>query len=332
MRTFSLLVIVAVLAITAIAPSGRAHAKGNDGWVLTGGELDDYAMRVTLNLVDGPPGTVVPAPASEPALHYDLLGSWGPFAIPYQLAHGPWARYYPGIGLLRLHGDPAASDTWFDPWPATTLALHDAIGTALAAKAAGQLERSAVAVDFRERSLDKVDYRLSALENAERLPEPYRYAPSNPGTMQISGSASEEFVLRALVDTVSAQPMGTTLMPPAYEITYRGEIRPGSGIGGLLGYYSPPIEEHTGRFWPGDYASDKSTEYYATTTEFDAIIAGMLHRDASGATGASEQSTGHGRARSAEIAAGSALGLAALFTGLYVLSRRRATSRRRRPA
>ena len=316
MRTRLLLVLVLGVAMALDSRGQRADAKGNGIWVLTGGELGDYAMSVSLDLVESPVGTQVDPPESLPPTYYDLLGSWGNFAIPYQLVHGPWVRYYPDAGLLRLQGTDAR-DHWFLPSPTKTTDLQHAIRDALTAKDAGQLERNPVAVDFRARSLDKVSYRLERLSDGHAS---LNDAGADDGTMQISGSVSEEFVMHALVDTVSRMPLGSTPDPPVYEISYAGFTSPGVGIGGLLGHYTPPGDGHGGRFWDDGYQSDKSTPYYETTSTFDAIISAALHR-----SDAQVVATGDGRRpeRSAAIAIAFGLGFVIVLGVVNLANSRR---------
>jgi hypothetical protein len=71
---------------------------------------------------------------------------------------------------------------------------------------------------------------------------------------------------------LSRTPLATTLDPPRYVITCWG-----SGLfGGLFGYYSPPVDGRAGRFWDDSYLYDKGALTYATTAEFDAIVARAL--------------------------------------------------------
>jgi hypothetical protein len=328
MRTLCVAAAALVLATAILAPGQHVEAKGNDVWVLAGGDLGDYAMSVTLDLVDGPPGSMVPAPATVPPMHYDLFNSYGNFAVEYQLAHGPWVRYYPGAGLLRYQGATAtAPEIWYAASPATTAELQRAIAAALAAKVAGQLERNPVAVDFRARSLANVNYRLSPYGGSGVSTQSF-YA-TDSGEFQMHGNVSEEFVMHALVDTISRPPAGSALELPVYEITYAGEIRPGLGIGGLLGYYTPPVDGRPGRFWDDGYADDKGTLYYTTTPEFDVVVARALGTaDAGRPTVTSNEQVAvsrHSRSTAVAVALATGLGLMTLL-GVTVAARRRATS------
>lgn len=283
MRALSAFALIAVVAWFAVAPVRHAEAKGNDTWVLTGGELGGYAMGgVSVDLVDTTSGLrMVPAPATRPQPRYDLYDSYTNFAIPYQMWTwgGAWVHYYPTAGLLEFQGSDAAGvpHTWYAAPAEIAATLNSAIGVALAEKAAGELDASPAAADFRERGLDKVSFRISPYNAGGSVsPAAQAFYAGDHGGFQIAGSASETLIMEDLADVVSRAPVASTTDAPAYEITYAGEARPGENIGGLLGYYSPPAAGAPGRFWDDGYSTDTDTRYYATTLGLDDAIADAL--------------------------------------------------------
>jgi hypothetical protein len=264
--------------MAGLALPSRAAAKGNDLWVLTGGDLGSYAMAgVDVDLVDTPAGwQQIAAPATPPSPRYDLYNSYGEFAVPTQMwsAGGAWVHYYPTADLLEFQGSDAQQVThmWYRPSPDIAATLRQAVDAALAMKAAGQLPSSPIAADFHARSLDRAEYRVSPFTAGGATPSDAARAfyATDHGGFQISGADSAAFVMRALVDTVSQPPVPSQSIP-AYEITFAADVGGGAGIGGSLGYYSPPQDGQPGHFWDEDYAYGGAIPY-ATTPDFDAIV------------------------------------------------------------
>jgi len=329
MRTLFVLGSSLVVSLAILASAQRADAKGNDAWVLTGGALGDYAMAgVSAELYDMPTAVMVPAPAIRPTPRYDLYDSSNNFAVPYQMWRlgGAWVHYYPTADLLEFQGSDAANvpHRWYRPLPEIAATLRQAVDTALAEKAAGRLDASPAAADFRARSLDRVDYRVSPYNTGGTVSAETRtFYATDHGEFQIHGQVSREFVMKALVDTVSRPPAGSTFEPPVYEITYAGNLGSGAGIGGLLGYYTPPSGGHSGRFWDEDYAYG-GTPFYETTPEFDAIIARGLDTQPPSAAATPSAVTAPERSRSRVlVAAFTAFGVVAGLGGLGAVARRR---------
>ena len=62
---------------------------------------------------------------------------------------------------------------------------------------------------------------------------------------------------------------------PAYAIEYFASYGRG-GVGGLVGFYAPPEDGESGRFWPPGYNYDTETPYFEATAGFDAVVASAL--------------------------------------------------------
>ena len=274
--------LAAIGAATALVlVSARGAEAKLPSYVIAGGDLGSYAADFSaLALVrdGGSPGWLpgesaqaVEPPKRLPSLAYDLYPSYGNFAVPYQLANGgPELRYYPDLRLLQRRA--ADADAWYALAPEAVAFLDAAIEEALAKKAAGELEEGPIAADFRARHLPDVGYWLVPFSTVATN-EGY-IAPSLSGCDEctILVGSREEWIMRHLVETVSQPLQGPASARPAFAIEYYGIVLPPSGgIGGLLGFYAPPIGDGAGRFWPGGYSTD--APYFETTAGFDAFVA-----------------------------------------------------------
>ena len=277
--TMLLRLVAFAVAIALLLVSARGAEAKLPSYVIAGGDLGSYAAHFSVLAVVGDedwlgwlPGEnaqAVEPPKRLPSLAYDLYPSYGNFAVPYQVANGgPELRYYPDLRLLQRR----AADAWYALAPEAVAFLDAAIEDALAKKARGELERGPIAADFRARHLPEVGYWLVPV-SAGAADENY-IAPSLSRCDQctILVGSREEWIMRHLVETVSQPLQGSASDPPAFAIEYYGIVLPPSGgIGGVLGFYAPPIGDGPGRFWPGGYSSE--APYFETTAGFDAFVA-----------------------------------------------------------
>jgi len=244
-------------------------------YLLTGGDLGTHAYLLTgfipdddgTDWVASVDGVEVEAPDSVPSLAFDLYRRYGTFAL---IEDEPELRYYPDIQLMY--------SVWGDRWyqlPVEAVSyLNAAIDDGLAAMKRGELEENALVADLRDRGMHEVGYSLlpyvprgsTAVSDATRA--------LNEECSPLCGSIldQEAFVLVHLVETI-AQP--AALIPgaePAYEIIFEGWSGD-TGIGGVLGYYSPPSEGSPGLFW----MEDSESQPYETTDGFDVAIVAALN-------------------------------------------------------
>ncbi len=272
------------IVLVLISLSTHNAAAKLPSYVLTGGELGAYASHFHVPIPEegdswplGLPGEDargVEPPQQLPALVYDLFPSYGNFAVPAQLASdGPELRYYPKLQVLHQR----LPDRWYQLGPGTVAFLDTAIEGALVQKAAGELEMGPMAADFRARNLPKVEYwlrprSLVATDDSNSSPD---LGPCRECAVLVG--SSEVFIMRHLVETASGtlQQPEPTSEPPAFAIEYYGIVEAGGrGIGGLLGSYTPPTDDHTGRFWPESYTQKGS--YFKTTPGFDSVVAAAI--------------------------------------------------------
>ncbi len=277
-----LLGVLAALLLALVMGSGTAAAKGS-AYLLTGGELGSHAYLLESFIPDADgtdwvasvEGVQVDPPRKVPSLAYDFYSRFGVFAIPFQAnVRGPEMRYYPGLGLVE---DPWTQQ-WYRP-PAEAISYFDStIQDALALMARGELEDDPFVADLRDRRMHEVNYFMLPYSPGSVTIR----GPDGPGAMrgECGGCLGqvpnvEAFVLEHLVETVSHTRMPDSAMEPAYTIEYHGWFE-GSGIGGFLGFYSPPADGEAGRFWTSSYVHDQDTPYYETTAGFDAAIQAAL--------------------------------------------------------
>ena len=62
---------------------------------------------------------------------------------------------------------------------------------------------------------------------------------------------------------------------PVYAIEFFASYGRG-GVGGLVGFYAPPEEGDSGRFWSPGYNYDTEEPFFETTLGFDAVIVRAL--------------------------------------------------------
>ena len=251
-------------------------------YVLAGGELGPYAYQFSALISEGDDpfsgflldehSQAVEPPGQLPSLAYDLYRSYGPFHVAAQVVNGgPELRYYPELQLLYAR----ESDRWYRPGAEAVRFVERAIEDALAKATAGELEEGPVAADLVGRRLTEVSYWMRAYTRMASNNTAPDLSECRDCTRVIAPIG--EFIIRHVVETVSRPLYGTTSEPPAFVIEYEGIVEPPyGGIGGLFGFYTPPTDDHGGRFWPGGHSSD--TPYYETTAGFDAAFADAVVR------------------------------------------------------
>lgn len=264
--------ISSILVVAFISPNSSS-AKGA-AFLLTGGQLGSHAYLLTEFIPDAEGQEWIPAasgvkverPAAIPSLAYGLYRRSGVFAM---TAREPEMRYYPTASLIH----ELQPDTWYAPPPEAVTFLNRTIDDALAAMERGELDDNALVADLRDRQMDDVQYSLwpfqpgvgargSDIEDCESC---LGYVPD-----------AQAFALEDLVETVSQPSIEGDYHVPIYTIEYHGWWGQG-GIGGILGYYSPPDDFGLpGRFWTDSYFYDQAAPYYETTPGFDASIEAAL--------------------------------------------------------
>lgn len=278
LRTLTLMVLL-VAALTIDARPAAAKG-GEQGWLVTGGELGEFVAYFEgpeRPLRFAPYGGIFDdvrgEPPSDPSvLSYDFFDS---VQIAYQLLlGGPELTYYPDLGLVRFHQrlDSGGRAGWYQPSAAQIAFMDGAITTALADRDAGRLGRDLIAADFRGRGLDRVAYALVPYPQQLPLPDGWPARLASPaGITVIEGAASEQLIMRHLIETLSRPAHLPTRERPAYHIAFiDGPVDP-SGIG--VGFYTPPVDGQPGRFW---YSPGANVRYWETTPGFDAAIAPAL--------------------------------------------------------
>ena len=274
-------VLAALLLVLSLGVD-TAAAKG-PAYLVTGGKLGSHAYLLDgfTSDVDGTDwvanaGRVrVDPPLTVPSLSYDFYSRYGTFAVPYQSnGLGPQIRYYPSLRLV----EHVRAQRWYQP-PAEAISYLDStIQDALTLMAQGELENDPFGADLRGRRMHEVNYFLLPYSPGRVTMR----APYGPSALRGECEAClglianvEEFVLKHLVDTVSRLRSPDSATQPAYTIEYHGWFGSG-GIGGVLGFYSPPADGQAGRFWTGSNAHDQAAPYYETTAGFDAAIEAAL--------------------------------------------------------
>ena len=322
---YRLLGIAVVLALLALNTSS-ASAK-QPSFILTGGELGEYAAHVSsplpqgLYLVFGAPVSqlaLTQAPNSEPTLRYAIYDSG-----PYAAWKGPGYYYYPTTRLLQR----LDKDRWYDVLPEWAAFMDSAIEDALAEKARGELEIGPIAAGLRQSRIPKGTLWLRPNAGGEGSSYSALSFGRCAGCAPLLGSA-EEFVMRDLAAMLSKGPT-TDHSPrgPAYAIEYFASYGQG-GVGGLVGFYAPPEDGGPGRFWSAGYNYDTEEPYFKATAGFDAVIARAL--DASQeqppelASRIQVARPGRGLPRSSMLGASAAVALAVFFgVSVRTLVRRR---------
>ncbi|MEX0786272.1 MAG: hypothetical protein WD939_06520 [Dehalococcoidia bacterium] len=289
---YRLLSTLAIAALLFVVHATAADAK-TPNYVISGGELGEYAARFWDTREDGPFTQSlerIEPPALRPSLAYDLYTSFGNFAVPSQMAQGqPEARYYPDAGLLEY----PSLNIWYRVAPHDVEFLDGVVADALESMRRGELEVGPVAADFRARSLDRVTYWLRPM-SAISLDD--RYFASQPSSCEgLDGCftitrSGERFIMGDLIETLDNPQRPPDAVEPAYIIEYYGIVEPPhGGIGGALGFYSPPAGGEPGRFWYDGYFYDQASPYHETTPGFDAALARAL--DPAGTDGGNATTT-----------------------------------------
>jgi hypothetical protein len=262
------LLVAATLAGVLFAAVPSAEAKGSS-WIITGGELGDYAMMFYpeaageegIRVTSDKPVNVY----DEPGPGYDIYADGWLSPEYYEQV----TRYHPDVGLLYGHPGGNPADRWMRPDEATRSMLNRAIHEAKQKMAAGELEQGVVAAAFRARGMDLAVYTF--------LP----YRPSTSGDLPFFGVGSwrgaEEFAMTHLAATLENAMSGQTAEVPHYRVTVQGR-----GWSGGSFYYSLPEGDHSGRLFPANswgFEKDNTyyrNTYYETTPGFDALIQAII--------------------------------------------------------
>ena len=271
---YRLLGIVAALVLLALN-TNTASAK-QPSFIITGGELGEYAAVVSSPWPEGPylpfgaPMSqleLMPSPDVAPSLRYDVYNG-GLFGV----ASGPSYHYYPAGRILY----DAEYDRWFDVLPDWAAFMESAIGEALAERERGELEIGPIAAALRKSRIPEGTVWLRSYSPGEGLEHAFAYETSLsfdrcPECTPLPRGA-EQFAMRDMVETLSREPITKpSSRPPAYAMEYYSAVGRG-GVGGLVGYYAPPEGGEPGRFWPPGYKNDSGEPYYETTPGFDRTI------------------------------------------------------------
>ena len=271
---YRLLGIVAALVLLALN-TNTASAK-QPSFIITGGELGEYAAVVSSPWPEGPylpfgaPVSqleLMPSPDVASSLRYDVYGSG-----PYGAASGPSYHYYPAGRILY----DIEYDHWFDVLPDWAAFMESAIDEALAEQERGELEVGPIAAGLRQSRIPDGSLWLRSFTAGEWSPyEGDLGFGSCPVCIGLVGRP-EQFAMRDMLETLSREPITTPLLRlPAYSIEFYSAVGRG-GVGGTVGFYAPQEAGEPGRFWPSGYNNDPEAPYYETTTGFDAAIEAAL--------------------------------------------------------
>lgn len=310
----------AVLLAVGLMFSVQTAQAQSPAWLITGGELGEEGVHLYLEILGQPDGLGLPGPNGRrieppealPSFVYELYDSQSNFAVPYQMAAGgPQLSYYPELGAVyfRSRSNPELAG-WYELTASAAASLDFIVAAAVAKRDEGGAEPGPAEADFRARKLALVAYGILpypaaglAYDEFAQLSRQTDRATSEPLDAQVRGALSEEFVMRHLIETVTAPFAGVSApddAPPTFFIWYSGQTGPGTGIGGMLGMYSPPVAGAPGRFWPDGYLllhytslpaaerlhvwpddpeSPLAVIYWRTTPGFDAFVAAALSGD-----------------------------------------------------
>lgn len=260
-----LLVLVTALAL-AVAGVRPAHGKG-DAWIITGGELGDYATVIAFER-DAPGTETLPEMTRPPAeVPYDLYSANGLFTTTAGFAGEPILRYYPKAHVLESLNTQWVEQHWTRLAPQAAEDLGAVITVAIFRRDRGELALGLTAANWTWRDMSNVRYTFSPNRRPELGPG---------GAVAIDPPDSAELAMKHLVDTVSRPPAGMTAERPAYTVAVQGLGQ--SKWGGQLGSYSPPKDGQPGKFWAEGPAASGPSEYYAATPGLDAFIAEAMAR------------------------------------------------------
>ncbi len=259
-----------VFAAGGLAPPRHAEAK-TPAWAITGGKLGESVYWLwadwengTGDELPGPDAARVDAVTAPKGLVYDIYASWGVFAMPYQSWQGPRFRYYAAHRAIEVRSEAGGEPEWWRPSEPYVRMIEKAIDDGLALKTEGKLPTSPTVADWLHRGMDTAVYGFRPLQSLESR----QTYGSDRSSFVLSGNRAADFALKGLADTVSRAPAGETTDAPAYEVSVAG-----SNWGGSLGYYSPPIDGHPGRFWAESRSISEPSPYFAATPALDALLA-----------------------------------------------------------
>ncbi len=272
---FRVVLLAVALLMLALSTQQTVEAK-SPSFILTGGELGEYAAVVYPPWPEGP-YKPFGAPASQlvsivgpeelSALRYEIYEPG-----PYQAVYGPDYHYYPAERILY----DTEYDHWFDVLSEWAAFMESAIDEALAERARGELEAGPLAAGLRQYHIPDGAIWLRAYAAGEEI----EYSASLsfgrcPECIGIVGRP-EQFVMRDMVATLGNAPIaGGSQRDPSYVLEYYASYG-GGGSGGVAGFYAPPVDDTNGRFWPPAYMHNPGVAYFETTPGFDAAIARAL--------------------------------------------------------
>jgi hypothetical protein len=259
-----LLILLSALA-AAVAGVRPAHGKGN-AWIITGGELGDYATVIGLDpdQIAAPGSQQLPAASQAPAEDaYNLYSANGVFATAAGFAPEPILRYYPQAHVLESLNSEWVSARWTLLAPRTARDLDAVITVALWKRNQGELALGLTAANWTWRDMSNARYTFTPIGRADLA-------------VAVNPPDSAELAMHHLVDTVSRPPAGMTEERPAYTVTIQGLGQ--VNWGGQLGSYSPPNDGQPGKFWAEGPAASGPSEYYAATLGLDQFIADAVAR------------------------------------------------------
>jgi hypothetical protein len=258
------LILLSALA-AAVAGVRPAHGKG-DAWIITGGELGDYATVIGLDpdQIAAPGSQQLPAASQAPAEDaYNLYSANGVFATAAGFAPEPILRYYPQAHVLESLNSEWVTARWTLLAPRTARDLDAVITVALWKRNQGELALGLTAANWTWRDMSNARYTFTPIGRADLA-------------VAVNPPDSAELAMRHLVDTVSRPPAGMTEERPAYTVTIQGLGQ--SNWGGQLGSYSPPKEGRPGKFWVEGPAASGPSEYYAATLGPDEFVGAAIAR------------------------------------------------------
>ena len=312
-----------VIALTFIALSTSGASAKLPSYIITGGELGEYAAHVdptTLReedpfsmLLQGQDSHAIVTPKQAPGLMYEV---WQPFGY---LDLVLVLEYYPKSGLIRME----RSGGWYQAGPSIAAFLDDALNGALQKKEAGELEQGVRRAQLRAIRLPEASFLLRRFA----VPgEGYNFVGSGEcaGCTFLLGP-NEAFVMGDLAEVMEGPLVGPAADMPPYAIEYEIPNPPDGFIRQLLGMYRPPENDAPGQFWFRQYS--RATLYRETTPGFDAVIAEALARSEPWGNvpddGVVLESESGGRLSTRLLISGLAGGAVVFLAGSAILYRRR---------
>jgi len=287
-RAAAFIVLLLVGGVAAFVAEPRVAEAKTPGYILTGGDLGEYAMHFYTddNLeIPGVDAVPVAAPAVWPGISYELYSSW-PFTVARQLAeHRPLTFLYP---VERLIHNPATGDwlklsdrIWYgaESWSG----VQKAIDAARRGLEAGTLERGPVMAAFMGRGYGDADWDLFGGRGpeVEILPANYEIGSiyrngldprRGEGGQPAIRITADGFPLAALAASLSSSPLSQPGLPGPNDLTYVVSASSRTSWNGIWHtpaflFYSPPTATRGGRIW--EATSQGASMIWESTTEFD---------------------------------------------------------------